>query len=309
MNLPRITLVSPSYNQAQFLQATLDSVVAQNYPNLEWIVMDGGSADGSVEILRRYEKHFSFWTSERDAGQADALQRGFARATGEILSWLNSDDVLRPNALRTVGEYFAAHPECDFLTGDGVFINAEGTRELFYVRGAPYSFAELLQYCNEKFLPQPSVFFSRASFERVGGLDVTLHYALDLDLWLRLRAEFKLVYVPHCFSQMRVHAHAKTQDAHQPGLREVARVTRRYWNRVGRAERVGLWFSLRRMQAREYCKQGLARVLEQDHRAGWRALSDALQRDPFILTTPAAQRLMGRLVLPRALRQRFLRVP
>lgn len=287
----RISLVTPSYNQAPFLEATLESVVAQKYPALEWIVMDGGSTDGSVEILKRYAHHFAYWTSERDAGQTDALQRGFARATGEILGWLNSDDVLLPHALERVGMFFAETPACDFLTGDSVFVSADGTRETYAVRGGAYSFRELLHYCDGTYLGQPSVFFSRAAFERVGGLDGTIQNAMDFDLWLRLREWYELFYLPQRLSQMREHPHAKGQDPQQRVLNDVVRVTKRYWGRVSAGERVGLWVGLHRMQAREDCKQGLARVAEGDLAAARRALTSAVRRYPPIVGERQWQRL------------------
>ncbi len=306
---PRITLVTPSYNQAAFLQATLDSVCAQNYPNLEYIVMDGGSTDGSVEILRRYEKHFAYWTSEPDAGQSDALNRGFARATGEIFGWLNSDDMLLPNALQTIGAYCAEHPECDFVTGDGMFVNADGTRQVWAVRGAPYTLRELLYYCDDKYLPQPSVFFSRRAWEQVGGLDVTLHYAMDLDLWLRLRQHFELHYVPQRLSRSRLHPAAKGEQRGQPALRAVEQITRRYWNQVSAVERARIFWGLRRMRARQYCRDGLAEVVQGNSRAGWDALRGALIQDPVSVLSARGRSLLARLVLPRSLRRRFLHVP
>jgi hypothetical protein len=309
MTLPRISLVTPSFNQAPYLEATLESVVRQEYPDLEWIVMDGGSTDGSVEILRPYERHFAAWVSERDAGQADALRRGFARATGDILGWLNSDDVLMPGALRRVGEFFAAHPACQFLTGDSVFIDAGGTRQVWEVRGGAYSFRELLHYCDGIYLPQPSVFFTRAAYDRAGGVDATLEYAMDFDLWLRIRAEHELFHVPEHLSQMRVHAHAKGQDPMQPTLHAVSQITRRHWGSVGRGERMRLRYGLRRMHAREHCAQGLASAQAQDRRAARRAFLLALAYDPFILTSRPAQSLMARLALPQTLRARWLRVP
>src|SRR5258708_28960112 len=139
MILPRISLVTPSYQQGVYLEATIQSVLESKYPNLEWLVLDGGSMDSSVALLRRYETHFAYWTSEPDGGQAAALKRGFARATGDILGWLNSDDLLEPSTLQTVGEHFAAHPNCEFICGDGVMVNADGSRPEYYLRGGAYT--------------------------------------------------------------------------------------------------------------------------------------------------------------------------
>ena len=309
MMLPRITLVTPSYNQAAFLKATLQSVISQNYPNLEYIVMDGGSTDGSVEILRQYENHFAYWTSERDAGQSDALNRGFARATGEIFGWLNSDDVLLPNALQTIGAYFAQHPECDFVTGDGVFINADASREIFHVRAAAYTFNDLLHYHSDNYLPQPSVFFSRRAFERAGGLDNSLRYVMDLDLWLRLRQHSELHYIPQCLAQMRLHDDAKSQAADQAALRAVMQVIARYWGNVSAWERAQILFGLRAMMAREICAEGLKRAQQRDLRASWNLFRDAIMWNPLVVMSPVAHRLMVRLFIPRSLQNKILRVP
>lgn len=307
--LPRISLVTPSYNQAAFLEATIQSVLAQNYPNLEYMVFDGGSTDGSVEILRRYENHFAYWTSERDAGQSDALNRGFARATGEIFGWLNSDDVLLPNALQTIGAYFAQHRECDFVAGDGIFINADGSRELFYVRAAAYTFRDLLHYDADKYLPQPSVFFTRRAFAAVGGLDVSLRYGMDLDLWLRMRRQFELHYIPNCLAQMRLHGDAKSQHAEHAALRAVMHVIARHWGRESVRERAQLFWGLRAMMAREMCAEGLKRAQQRDSRAGWNALRDAMLWNPSVLFSRVARQLLARLLLPRSAQNKILRAP
>ena len=138
---PKITIVTPSFNQGLFLEETIRSVASQGYPKLEYIVMDGGSTDGSIEIIRKHRENITFWRSERDAGQSDALRKGFQRASGDILAWLNSDDTLEPGTLRTVGEYFAAHPDIDLVYGNMnlidpfaglIFVITE--RQLYFVR-------------------------------------------------------------------------------------------------------------------------------------------------------------------------------
>lgn len=307
--LPRISLVTPSFNQGVYVEAAVTSVVSQGYPGLEYIVVDGGSTDTSVEVLRRYAMHFAYWTSERDAGQSDALNRGFARATGEVFGWLNSDDVLLPNALHTVGAYFAQHPECAFVTGDGVFIDAQDTRELFYMRAAAYSFQDLLHYYRDMYLPQPSVFFTRRAFQESGGFDPSLTYVMDLDLWLRMRQKFELHYIPKCLSKLRLHEDAKGQRAGQPALVAVEQVTRRYWGRVGRWERAQILWGLRTLQAREEVQSGLRRMGQGNAHAGGEALQWALTRNPLILFSSNAQKILARLLLPMSLRRRVLRAP
>lgn len=307
--LPRISLVTPSYNQAAYLPAALHSVLSQNYPNLEYIVLDGGSTDGSAEILRHSADRFAYWTSARDGGQSDALNRGFARATGDIFGWLNSDDVLLPGALEMVGAYFAQHPGCEFLTGDGTFVDPSGTRELYLVRGAAYSFRNLLFYCNDKYLPQPSVFFTRAAWERAGGLDVNLKYAMDLDLWLRMRQHTRLEYLPRRLSLLRMHPEAKGEQLGQPALRAVIAITKRYWHLVSPLDRVRLWFGLHHMLARGYCREGMTHIMAGDSANAWASFQAALRADPRIVLSPLCRPLMARLFLPLSVRRRVLHVP
>jgi glycosyltransferase involved in cell wall biosynthesis len=125
---PKITVVTPSFNQAAYLQETIESVLNQDYPNLEYIVLDGGSTDGSIDILKKYEKYFAYWRTHPDDGQSAAIIEGFQKSTGDILCWLNSDDFLAPGALALVGEYFQEHPEAEFLVGEVCIVNDKGER-------------------------------------------------------------------------------------------------------------------------------------------------------------------------------------
>ena len=178
---PRISIVTPSFNQAPYLEATLRSVLEQGYPDLEYIVMDGGSTDGSVDILRSHASCLSYWTSAHDAGQADAINRGLARSTGEILAYLNSDDVYLPGALARVAAHFAAHPEADLVYGDYVYLDEQG-RVLQHFQAPPFEAAALVL---GNTVSQPTVFVRRRAWERVGPFDAALHCVMDLDYWLR----------------------------------------------------------------------------------------------------------------------------
>jgi glycosyltransferase involved in cell wall biosynthesis len=183
MELPLISIVTPSYNQARFIEDTLRSVVSQDYPRTEHIVVDGGSTDGSVDIIRRYAPHLRSWVSEPDRGQSHAINKGFAQAQGDILTWLNSDDTLLPGALHEVGRFFAGHPDVDLVYGDYVYTDASGRpmrrRHVFDT----ISYESLLYH---DYLGQPAVFFRRSLFEKVGPLDESLHYCMDWDLFLRM---------------------------------------------------------------------------------------------------------------------------
>lgn len=182
---PKISIVTPSFNQARFLERTIVSVLSQNYPNLEYIIIDGGSTDGSPSIIKRYERDLAYWASEGDRGQADAINKGFRKSTGEILGWLNSDDTYAPGALRAVGRAFRSRPSMDVLHGNVHVIDAEDNR-LGTNRSVPFS----PRACalGVQTLPQSSVFWRRELFFAAGLLNPAYHYLLDPELWLRFAA-------------------------------------------------------------------------------------------------------------------------
>ena len=190
---PRVTIVTPSYNQAPFLEATLRSVLLQGYPNLEYIVVDGASTDGSREILERYRPWLAWWVSEPDDGQAHAVNKGFARATGEILAWLNSDDLHEPETLATVARYFAGNPECEILYGRGSYIDVEGikTADVDWIR--PFNRRLLL---TNNFILQPAAFWRRGLWEKVGELDPERHWTMDWEWLIRATAFVRPHYLP-----------------------------------------------------------------------------------------------------------------
>lgn len=184
---PRISIVTPSFNQAAFLPQTIESVLAQGYPNLEYIIMDGGSQDGSVEIIRRYEKHLTCWQSQPDGGQYAGVHQGLMKTTGELMTWLNSDDLLRPGALLTVSAVFSECPQVDWLTGGNHIIDEDGVplSELEFIR--EFSRAKYLtfQYDNY-FIQQEGTFWRRSLWEQAGGyLSTEFDFAGDLELWAR----------------------------------------------------------------------------------------------------------------------------
>src|SRR5512136_340290 len=191
---PRITVVTPSFNQASFIEQTIHSVLTQGYPNLEYIVMDGGSTDGTVDILRKYEKHL-IWTSGKDGGQSDALNKGFRRASGEILAYINSDDVYAPGALLKAGGFFASHPQACWLTGRCRNIDAEG-REIrklikvyksFWMLFRSYKVLLAIDY-----ISQPATFWRREVIQQVGPFDEKLHLTMDYDYSLRVGSRYRL---------------------------------------------------------------------------------------------------------------------
>jgi glycosyltransferase involved in cell wall biosynthesis len=222
--LPTISLVTCSYQQARFIGATLQSVFDQNYQALEYLVIDGGSTDGSVDVIRRYADRLTYWVSEPDAGQTDALAKGFARSTGEVMGWLCSDDLLLPGALDIVGKYFADRPEVDFVYGDALWIDAKG-QALRPKREMPWNRTVFL--FDHNYLAQPSAFWRRRLFDAVGGLQTSWKLAMDADLWLRFARQTRPRHLPHYLSCMRYYPEQKTRALKPMGRKEDEALRRR----------------------------------------------------------------------------------
>ena len=180
--LPSITIVTPSYNQEEYLEEALISVIKQDYPNLEYFVMDGGSTDGSVKLFEKYSDNITSWVSEKDDGQSDALHRGFEKGTGEILGWINSDDALFPGALKAVGEFFAANPETDMLLGGIAYADVSGHITKCYTYPVP---SKLFAQNGCVAFGQQSMFFRRDMYQKIGGLKLDYHYLMDKDFVYR----------------------------------------------------------------------------------------------------------------------------
>ena len=204
---PLVSIITPSYNQSRFLEQTMRSVLEQNYPNIEYIVMDGASTDGSLEIIQRYQHKLSYWESVPDKGQTDAINKGFARATGDILAWLNSDDLLLPGALSAAVKQLQSHPEVGMVYGDTIFVNADG--EKIGKFAAAQTDLHRLQ-SGYVHIPQQASFFRADLWRKVGPLDPTFYFAMDYDLWVRLARLAPLLYVPELWACFRLHGDTKT---------------------------------------------------------------------------------------------------
>jgi glycosyltransferase involved in cell wall biosynthesis len=204
--LPLVSIVTPSFNQAVFLEDTLRSVLNQDYPNIEYIVIDGGSTDGSQEIIKRYADRLAFWTSEPDRGQADAINKGLRKATGEIVAWLNSDDMYMKGAIREAVQTLNDYPDAGMVYGDGLMVDSEG-QLLDPHRYRGYDVLDLL--CFEVLL-QPTVFMRRHVLEEVGYLGEEYHLVLDHELWIRIASHYPIVHVPSFWAVERTHIEAKT---------------------------------------------------------------------------------------------------
>lgn len=209
----KISVVTPSYNQAKFLEEALLSVKAQSYPALEHIVMDGGSTDGSVEILRSYSsrpgwKHLR-WKSESDKGQSDALNKGFRVATGDVVGWLNSDDRYRPSCFQTIANEFRKHRDADVLYGDYTYIDENG--RVWRIRREIEFNRFILQYLHMLYVPTPSSFFRRRIFDERNWIDTKFHYAMDYEFILRLaRNGYAFRHIPALLADFRLHPESKT---------------------------------------------------------------------------------------------------
>ncbi len=203
----KFSIVTPSFNQAHFLEETILSVLNQRYPNLEYIVIDGGSTDNTVEIVRKYEEHIAYWVSEKDRGQVDALNKGFARATGDILAFINSDDVYLPGTFAAVAKAFESDPACDWLCGDTIMFG-EGHSTGIVHSVVPRSAAHCLSWAYEA--PQPGHFWKKKLIEQFK-FDEAWPYDFDHDLYVRLLlAGYSCKYVPLPFAAYRLHQVSKT---------------------------------------------------------------------------------------------------
>ncbi len=217
---PKISIVTPSYNQGQFLEDTILSVLEQGYPNLEYIIIDGGSQDKSIEIIKQYAPYLSFWVSEPDRGQTHAINKGFKRTTGDIINWLNSDDMLVDGALETLSRAALKTPLADVFYGDYKAVNGEGTA-LYQRKSAPYHSKAL--FWGRQLSSQPAVFFRRNLISRLGWLNENQQFCMDTEFWIRAAkngARFSQIKSP--LGITRVHGDAKTtlmqqvlQDEHQ----------------------------------------------------------------------------------------------
>lgn len=226
MQTPKISVVVPSYNQASYLGATLASIVDQCYPNLELIVMDGGSTDGSVEVIKGFGNEITYWQSQKDGGQTAALVDGFDRSTGDIQCWLNSDDLHLPYTLSEVAAYFVRNPAVDAVYGDTVWIDAEGNELRKHKEIGFYRFLWTYTY---NYIPGMSMFWRRGIYEKAGGLNPSFNLAMDADLWIRMADIGRIKHVRRYWSKMRFYPEQKNVRLRAQSDEEDMKIRRRYW--------------------------------------------------------------------------------
>lgn len=250
---PRISIVVPSYNQAGFVGETIESLIAQNYPDLEIIVIDGASSDGSVAVIERYAQHLAYWVSEPDKGQTDALIKGFTRATGSILGWLCSDDLLKPGTLRLAAAAFGTADAPDMVFGDTEYLYPDGS-----IQPKPrVAFDRAIMLRAFNLIPQPSAFWTRSIYDRAGGLDPSFHFTMDYDLFLRFGASAKIAHLPLTLSTYRLHEASKTASQEDKFGAEFLRARAGALGRpLGLADRAWRWFYLAKVVAKFGLERG-----------------------------------------------------
>lgn len=227
---PRVSIVTPSYNQGQFIEQTIQSVLEQDYPNIEYTVVDGGSNDGSVDIIRKYEDQLAYWVSEPDDGQAHAINKGWKRSTGEILAWLNSDDYYEPHAVGHAVELLQSHPDAVAACA-AVHVVDEGNHLLRTEVSRPVNVAKFIRFTGPWTIQQTSVFSRRWAVERVDWLDASLHLNMDMDLFLRMMRFGRFVYSDEVWADFRHWQQSKTGSDRllAAGRKEYEQIIRKFW--------------------------------------------------------------------------------
>lgn len=220
--LPTVSIVTPSFNQARFLEATIQSALSQDYPRIEYIIVDGGSTDGSADIIKKYSDKLAWWVSEKDRGQTDAINKGFARASGQIFAWINSDDTYEPRAVGQAVLFLKDHPEVGMVYADCNYINEQG-RVIGKFPAAQTDLPRLRRgYVH---IPQQTMFFRAELWKQVGPLDPSFYFAMDYDLWTRIAARAELRYLAgQTWANFRIHASGKTVAADDRCWPEMLRV-------------------------------------------------------------------------------------
>jgi glycosyltransferase involved in cell wall biosynthesis len=227
-----VSIITPSFNQAPFLEATIRSVLEQDYPDLEYIIVDGGSTDGSLEIIQKYSNRLSWWVSEKDKGQTDAINKGFSHAHGEVLAWLNSDDTYNPGTVSAAVKVLEMNPTHGLVYGDANFIDENGN-----TLGSFPAAQTDLQRLRRGYvhIPQQSAFFRTDLWKKVGPLDPSFYFAMDYDLWVRIATIAPILYTHQLWANFRLHSQGKTVLADDRCWPEMLRVHFRFG---------GSWFSI-----------------------------------------------------------------
>ena len=229
MTEPLVTVVTPSFNQGRFIRATIESVLSQDYPNLEYIIMDGGSTDETASVVAEYSSRLK-WISEPDNGQSHAINKGFRMAKGEIVSWLNSDDIYLPGAVRRAVEELQRNTRAGAVYGEGYLIDRDGAIKEVFPHTQPLNLWRLAHLSD--YILQQTVFFRKRVFEEVGYLDEDLHYTMDWDILIRIGKRFEIAYIPEFMGCLREYAEAKSFSGGLRRVREIHRMLRRHTGKL-----------------------------------------------------------------------------
>jgi glycosyltransferase involved in cell wall biosynthesis len=220
--LPLVSIVTPSFNQERFLDLTIQSVLNQDYPKIEYIVVDGGSTDGSAEIIKKYADKLAWWVSEKDQGQTDAINKGFNRAQGDILAWINSDDTYNPGAVSAAVKYLNENPDVAMVYSDCNYVNEDG--KIIGQFPAAQTDARKLR-AGYVHIPQQTMFFRAKYWRELGPLDPSFYFAMDYDLWTRIAAKAPLKYIAgQTWANFRIHMDSKTNVNDERGWQEMLKV-------------------------------------------------------------------------------------
>lgn len=218
---PLVSIVTPSFNQAKYIEETIGSVLSQTYQPLEYLIVDGGSMDGSQTIIQKYAHRLAWWVSEPDRGQTDAINKGFAHAKGEIYAWLNADDLYEPHAVEEAVQHLINNPQIGMVYGDALLIDKQGkTIGKFPARQTDYQRLRR----GSVHIPQQAAFFRASIWKEVAPLDPSFYFAMDYDLWVRIAKHYDLLYVPRTWARFRIHEAAKTDRADDRCYPEMLRV-------------------------------------------------------------------------------------
>jgi len=291
--VPTISIVTPSFNQANYIEETLRSVSSQKCPVLEHLVIDGASTDGTVDILKRYsalpEWKYLRWISETDRGQSDAINKGFRMARGDIVGWLNSDDLYVPDCFSIVSQIFAQNEDVDLVYGDYLIIDKTG-RTLILKKEIAFDWDIML--CGMNYIAQPNVFFRRRVFEAIGYLNNSLHYLMDYEFWLRAASKgLRFQHIPTAFAACRWHLDAKTVSQNPEIERELHSVRDMYWDKK-RFRNAGLQTTYER-----YCNVR-ARVARQWRKLRTRHAMDLIPASWYLEAWKTQQRALRKGVSP-----------
>ena len=244
-SFPKISIITPNYKGEKYLEKTILSVLNQNYPNLEYIVIDGGSTDNSIEIIKKYESQITFWVSEKDKGQSEAINKGFKKATGDIIAFINSDDFYEPNIFNSIAAIFQ-DKSIDAINGNCRFIYASKIIPEHIDYSGDINTRRMLKYWKPYFCPpQPSIFIRKSVLDAVGYLDESLNFSMDLDLWLRIAYKYNFKYVNELYSNYLIHDESKSgsEDGFHKFMPEWKQVALRHLKNAGFKVKLNFYLS------------------------------------------------------------------